>query len=176
MNNAVIVNINDFGITNDDKTIICTSALATCIGVLLYDEFDKIAALGHFYSNLSGSIYEEEANNIFSNIVMMLDENNLINKQIKYMIIPGGHAYYYNSEKIYKICDQLDSMFKNYSNFKPFDQKELKENSIRENINTKSLEVAFDASTGNFVTHIVFPNDMDFDHYELYTNYNVKQL
>lgn len=171
-----MINPDEIGFTNDENKIICTRALATCIGILIYDESNKKAALGHFYSNKTGSSIQEEANDIFVNLMANLDINNMLKKNLKYMILPGSDAYYENNIKIYEVCDELERKFKLYPNFISFAQDELKEDSIKENVETKSLEFAFDSSSGSFVSNEIFKNDMNFDHYELYPNNNTKSL
>ena len=156
MDNIKLVNPDEICFTDDKNNIICTNALATCIGILIYDEINKKAVLGHFYSNKTGSKVKQEANNIFSNLIKNLDMNGMLKENLKYMIVPGGHAYYYNIDKIYKVCDELYENFKRFSMFKEFTKDEIKEDSIKENISTKSLEFAFDASKGIFVTNDLF--------------------
>ena len=176
MNNIIIVSPDEIGFTDEKNNIICTNALATCIGILIYDEKNKKCALGHFYSNKTGSTVEKEANIIFLNLISKLDMNNMTNENLKYMVLPGGHAYYFNDDKIFKVCDELIKKFNIFSNFKSFSKEEINEDTIKENAVTKSLEFAFDSNSGKFVSNEVFKNDMNFDHYELYESDDTKTL
>lgn len=176
MDNIKFASPDEICFTDDKNNIICTNALATCIGMLIYDEKNKKAALGHFYSNKFGSKVTEEANDIFASLIKSLDMNDMLNENLKYMIVPGGHAYYYNIDKIYKVCDELFEKFEKIPNFKKFTKEEIKEDTIKENIETKSLELAFDALNGKFVTNELFKEDMDFDHYEFLEDTDSKTL
>ena len=133
-----MVGVNDARISTDEKPIVGTEALATCIGVLLYSEEKKIAIVAHVSSQPMETI-----DKIFNIIV----KNKLYSVNFKYKIIPGYYEEHYEVEDILK---------KHLSHFTPFEDNEITEKDIRISEEYTSKEFAFDASTGKFVTDKVY--------------------
>lgn len=134
----LLVKMNDAMITTNDKTIIGTDALATCIGVLLYNEDKKIAIVAHVKPNSIDAI-----NKIFDIIV----KNKLWSTKFKYLIIPGYYEEHYNTTKLIQ---------KHLTHMIPFNQDEIPKNAIITNEEFTSKAFAFDAATGKFVTNKVY--------------------
>lgn len=72
--------MDDTKISTKEKPIIGTQALATCIGVLLYDEENKVAIVAHISS---------EPIPIIDKIFNLIMKNKLYNNKLKYKIIAG---------------------------------------------------------------------------------------
>ena len=139
-----MVKMNHTDISNDIQPIICTQALATCVGVLIYSVDKKKAIVSHVSENWRNSIYQT---------IDLILKNKLCNSTLKYKIIPG---YYHNKKEIVR---ELENCYKSHSNmFIPFDENEILENSIHTDEETTSREFAFDASTGKFITDEIFFN------------------
>ena len=134
----ILVGMNEAKISTLDKPIVGTDALATCIGVLLYNEEKKIAIVAHVPSDPMVAI-----DNIFNVII----KNKLISTTFKYLIIPGYYEEHYNTKFVLE---------QHFSHFIPFDDSEIPETAIHIDEETTSKEFAFDASTGKFVTDKVY--------------------
>ena len=134
----ILVGMNEAKISTVDKPIIGTDALATCIGVLLYNEEKKIAIVAHVPSDPMEAI-----DNIFNVII----KNKLISTTFKYLIIPGYYEEHYNTKFVLE---------KHFSHFIPFDESMIPSAAVKVDEETTSKEFAFDASTGKFVTDKVY--------------------
>jgi len=134
----ILVNMNDAAISTEERPIIGTHALATCIGVLLYSEEKKIAIVAHVPSDPMVAI-----DRIFEIII----KNKLVSTVFKYKIIPGYYEEHYNTKMLLE---------KYFSHFIPFSDSEIPEDAVHIDEGTTSKEFAFDASTGKFVTDKVF--------------------
>lgn len=134
----ILVDMNDGMISTEEKTIIGTQALSTCIGVLLYDEEKKLAIVAHVVPDKVDAI-----DKIFTIII----KNKLWSTKFKYKIIPGYYPEHYNT------CELIE---KHLTNFIPFDEDKIPSNAIRRDDKLESCEFAFDASTGTFVTDKVY--------------------
>ena len=135
------VKMDKVEISNEKKTIIGTQSLATCVGILIYSEKNKRAIVAHV---------ADKVDDILTQIIKIIEENNLSDSKLKYKIISG---YYYNH---YGIKEYLENFFQSLPTlFIPFDEKEISDNNIRIGEEGESHEFAFDASTGNFVTNKV---------------------
>ena len=144
-----LVKMDEVDISTDDKPIIGTFALATCVGVLLYCEEKKKAIVAHVSSEWQSTIYK---------IIDLIFENGMENSIIKYKIIPGN---YYNNyqikEKLEEVCASLHPMFV------PFSEKEIPDNAIEVDEVTSSHQFAFDSLTGKFVSDKVLYGKEYFD-------------
>ena len=130
----ILVGMNDAKISTDDKPIIGTDALATCIGLLLYNEEDKLAIVAHVAPDNIEAI---------DKVFQIITKNQLRHIKFKYLIIPGYYKEHY---------DTIDLIKKHMTDFTPFDLSQIPENAIRRNEEATSHEFAFDASTGKFIT------------------------
>lgn len=134
----ILVGMGKAEISTEDKPIIGTQALATCIGVLLYSEEMKKAIVAHV---------APAQTDIIQPIVKLMIDNNLVDTPIKCMIIPGYYEEHYGTKQFLE---------KNFKCYKPFESKEITDNSVRTNEEFTSREFAFDTRTGKFVTDQVF--------------------
>lgn len=130
----ILVDMDDAQISTEEKPIIGTHALATCIGVLLYSEEKKTAIVAHVSSEPMRSI-----DKIFNLII----ENKLYSTKFKYKIITGYYEEHYQVKKL------LEEHFKD---FIPFGENEILHSDIQIAEETTSKQFAFNASTGKFVT------------------------
>lgn len=134
-----LVEMEDAKISTEEKPIIGTHALATCMGVLLYSEEKKVAIVAHVSCEPMKTI---------DKIFRLMIENKLLNTTIKYRIIPG-----YYKEDHYNVKGILE---KHFVDFMPFNEEEIPSLAIQTDEETTSCQFAFDASTGEFVTDKVF--------------------
>ena len=135
-----IVGMNNADISTSDKPIIATQALATCFGVLLYDESQKIGIVAHFTHDIEPTIIK---------ILKLLDFDK--NYEFKYVIFPG---YYSKDQDPYNTKLRLEKFFQEFKmdnlQFIPFDKKDILPNALLEG--NLSNRFAFDTRTGKFVT------------------------
>ena len=151
----ILVGMDDAKITNSENFIIGTRSLATCLGVLLYNEEKKLAIVVHVSSNPYLAL---------DKLFQILIDNKLLRVKFKYKIFFG----YDKEPAIYHgIVDILKEHFKD---FVPFDENDIPDNAIHVDNNFESLEFAFDASTGSFVTEKIFCDFNDFTLFD--TNIN----
>lgn len=132
-----LISMNDIDISTEEKPIIGTQALATCVGLILYSEKHKKAIVAHISSSHE---------HIFYNIFYLIFTNKLEDSIIKYGIIPGYYEEHYN------VVKDLKTFFNNYPElFVSFSSDELIKcfNIDKE---TFSKEFAFDSRSGKFVT------------------------
>lgn len=145
-----LVDMNEADITSKEKPIIGTQALATCFGILLYDEESKEAIVAHVSTDVVPVILK-----IFDLIK--------VNKKrvFKYAIIPG---YYSQNEDPYDIKNKIKYIFEDAQTddikFEPF--KNIPKDAVKKDFSTPSFEFAFDSRIGKFVSQ-----EVEFD-----TNYN----
>ena len=130
----ILVGMDDTKISTKEKPIIGTQALATCIGVLLYDEENKVAIVAHISS---------EPIPIIDKIFNLIMKNKLYNNKLKYKIITG---YYEGRPDIKKI---LEAHFKD---FIPLEETLITSNAVITDDKIPSRQFAFDASSGKFVS------------------------
>lgn len=135
-----LVDMNEIDISTDDKPIIGTYALATCVGVLLYDETQKKAIVCHCSSNYELMI--EKLKKFIS--YYEFNKNN-----VKYLIVPG----YYKSG--YLVDEYLEHFCKSYSNFESFEKDLISDFAIESSDEFTSCQFAFDSRNGKFVTNKV---------------------
>lgn len=142
---SIMVRMNETSISTDEKSIIGTKALATCVGVLLYSEENKRAIVSHVSNDIAGAV---------TTIMKLINVNKLDTSALKYAVIPG---YY---EEHYEVKDTLENFFSAHSLlFAPFSKEELNGSFQVDNSIKESHEFAFDAFTGQFVTDI-YPFDL----------------
>lgn len=138
-----LINMNEVGITTKDNPIIGTTALATCFGILLYDEENKEAIVAHVSTNFMPIIFK-----IFD--LIKVDKKRIF----KYAIIPG---YYSINSDPYQIKKRIENIFEdiqtNKTQFKKLEN--IPKNAIKKDKNTPSFEFAFDANEGKFVSQEV---------------------
>ena len=145
----ILARINDAQITTKEKTIIGTEALATCIGVFLYNEEKKTAIVAHV---------EPDKLDAIDKIFEIIIKNKLWSTKFKYLIIPGYYQEHYNTKELIK---------ERLAHLTPFTQDEIPENAIITNEEFTSREFAFDAETGKFVTDKVY---FGMDYYKINQN------
>lgn len=133
-----LVHMGDVDISTEKKPIIGTDGLATCIGVLLYNEQKKQAIVAHIQPEHFDTIHKT---------INLLDENQWHLDTIKYQIIPGYYKEHYNTK------ETLEEIF---SVFTPFDTLEISENAIQTDEEVGCRFFAFDTRTGKFITEKVF--------------------
>lgn len=135
-----LVGMNEAGITTKENPIIGTFALATCFGILLYDEEAKEAIVAHVSTD------------IVPTILKIFDLIKVNQKRVfKYAIIPG---YYSEKEDPYDIKSTLRKLFEDIQtgNIKFEQFKNIPKDAIKKDINTPSFEFAFDSRNGKFIT------------------------
>lgn len=136
-----LVKMGDAKISTNEKPIIGTEALATCHGVLLYNEEKKLAIVSHIPPD------EIEALMTIDKIFQIIIDNKLSNTKFKYVIIPGYYKEHYNIKALLE---------KHLTHFIPFNENEIPNDAIQIDEKTTSKEFAFDVSTGKFVTNNVY--------------------
>lgn len=143
----ILVGMDDAKITNSENSIIGTRSLATCLGVLLYNEEKKLAIVAHVSSNPYPAL---------DKLFRILIDNKLLRVKFKYKIFFG----YDKEPAIYHgIVDILEEHFKDFTSF---DEKEIPDNAVNIDENFECLEFSFDALTGSFVTEKIFCNSNNF--------------
>ena len=133
-----IVRMNEVGISSEECPIIGTYALATCFGILLYEEDKKIAIVGHCTSNWIPIVLK---------MLDLIDDNTKC--KFKYLVIPG---FYSEQNDIYNTKLKIEKFFSAFETdkvtFEPFD----KEYFIIFDEETSSYEFEFDSKTGKFLS------------------------
>lgn len=137
----ILVGMDDADITTSEKTIIGANSLATCTGVLLYNEDRKTAIVAHVSSNPYPAL-----NKVFNIIV----KNGLNGVNFKYKIILG---YDDRAAIYYDIIGILKDHFKDFT---PFDDNNIPYNAVYRDDVYGATCFAFDAKTGTFVTDKIF--------------------
>lgn len=130
----ILVGMDDAEISTEDRPIIGTDALATCLGVLLYSEEKKLAIVAHVSP---GSI--QSIDKVFNLII----KHKLTSTIFKYKIIPGYYEEHYNTKELIE---------KHFTHFIPFEESEFTDSAIEINEKLGFKKFAFDSSTGKFVT------------------------
>ena len=142
---------NKIKITDDTNNIIYTTGLKKCIGILFYIKENNKAFLLHVPSSLTNN-QDNDFENLTNGIKEYIKKNNLLNKKISYCIIPGFDC----DEKMQQFIDKL---LKYYDYNDIFERLEFSDYAAKANIEYGAVEVAYDASTGKFVTHKYFNED-----------------
>ena len=133
-----IVGMNEVAISSEECPIIGTYALATCFGILLYEENKKIAVVGHCTSNW---------------VPIVLKMLNLISDSdkctFKYLVIPG---FYSEQNDIHDTKLKIETFFNIFKTdkvtFEPFTEEYV----IDFDEKTNSYEFEFDSKTGKFLS------------------------
>lgn len=138
-----IANMDSAEVSTLEKPIIGVQALATCFGLLLYDENQKLGIVAHFSTEINSTFFE---------ILKLIDfsKNNLF----KYVIFPG---YYSKIQDPYMTRFRIEKVLKSIQSdqlrFIPFD--DIPSNAIVKSKTTPSYQFAFDTRTEKFVTNQV---------------------
>lgn len=138
-----LVGMNHAGITTLDKPIIGTHSLATCLGILLYNEEKKIAIVAHATSGDPIPALDE--------LFTIICKNKLFSVKFKYKIFDG---YYKDAAEAYNSKKVIEEHFDEYI---PFSKEEIPGDAILKNPIFEANEFYFDVSTGKFVTSEVLP-------------------
>ncbi len=139
--------------TDKENSVIGAQILPTCIGILLYSEDKKIASVLNIPSNITGHSINEEANIIMINVYNYLLDLKLLNKEIKYLVIPGASECFYDNGKVKDVSKQLNHMFSNG----PGKFTKIKTNKLGLiNMETETVNFVFDAKNNDFVTRDYF--------------------
>ena len=132
-----IVGMNEVGVSNEEYPIVGTHALATCFGILLYEENKKIAIVGHCTSNWVSIVLK---------MLDIIDESDRCT--FKYLVVPG---FYSEQNDIYNTKLKIETFFTMFKtdkvNFEPFDREYF----ITFDEKTNSYEFEFDSKTGRFL-------------------------
>lgn len=150
MHNLTKVKMEQLKCVQND--LIGTQAIASCIGVILYDWFSKKAIVGHFNSNMYDGFEVEDAIRIYSKLHDEALKSNFSNN-VSYLIIPGIVG---NKERIKKVSQELEGFLKDYK------KMEIDNDFVKINEATESLEFVFDANSGTFKTSTFYPNDINY--------------
>ena len=134
----IIVEMNDADISTEEKPIIGTYALATCLGVLLYSEETRKAIVAH--------IVASDPIPALDKVFNIMIRNKLLNTTIKYKIILG---YDKEASQYYKTEYILKEYFKYYI---PFSEEEFPPEAIKTEHELGSNAFAFKTETGKFIT------------------------
>lgn len=132
-----MVRMDEIDISSEEKPIIGTCALSTCIGVLLYSEKHQKAIVAHISENTEYYLKK---------IVEFMIEYKLDDDIVYYKVIEG---YYPNH---YQIKEIMENNLKNVPIFK---ELILKKDDVLVDETTYSVEFAFNALTGEFVSKSV---------------------
>lgn len=144
-----LVSMYEAEVSTEDRPIIGTDALATCVGVLIYNENKKQAIVAH----VAPEQYE-----ILYKILDLLIQNDWLSDNIKYLVIPGYYEEHYNTKEYLE--DALSSFEK------MLDYKKIN-NGIKINEKYTCHYFAFDSRTGNFITDKVYFGE---EYYKINTN------
>ena len=141
-----IVGMNHIGIATLDKPIIGTRSLSTCLGVLLYDEQDKIAIAAHATSGDPHIAMEK--------VIEFVKENKLEFASFKYKIFDG---YYQDTAEAYHTKETIINRYIKLNLFfaAPFKEEEIPSTALLKDPALPANEFYFDVQTGRFVTEEV---------------------
>ena len=141
-----IVGMNNAGITTIDKPIIGTRSLSTCLGVLLYDEQDKIAIVAHTTSG--------DPNVAMQEVIKLIKENKLEFASFKYKVFDG---YYQDAAEAYHSKETIINRYIKLNLFfaSPFKEEEIPSTALLKDPALPANEFYFDVQTGRFVTEEV---------------------
>ena len=145
--------MNQVKCVSGNNSLIGTKAIASCIGVLLYDKLNKKAIVGHFNSNMYDGPEVEDANRIYNELCNAIIDNNLSN-DIVYLVVPGLVG---NVDRIKNVSIELEKYLAIYKKM-----ENIEDDSIKINVETESLEFVFDPNYGVFATNIFYPNDNNY--------------
>lgn len=146
------VHMNEVKCTIKYGEVIGTKAIASCIGVLLYDKENKKAIVGHFNSNMYDGEEVEDAIRIYIELCNSMLDNNF-SENVSYLILPGVVG---NKDRINTVALELEKYLANYEKIS------TDADDIRINEETESLEFVFDPINNTFLTEKYYPNDNDY--------------
>lgn len=170
----IMINMNEIGISNEEKPIIGTQGLSSCIGFILYNKEHKKAIVGHVSCDkiMSNAGLEDICLDIYG----IVCENELLNSSFDLQIIEGAYRSQYEiySHELeilkesyktkYNLLEVLEENIKrigfikidsvNMVNFpaNAFQIVDEYGNCIYNQGATLSKQFAYDASSGEFVT------------------------
>lgn len=131
LNSIKVADMNEYVLATPTTPLIGTYALATCLGLIMYDEHNHFA-LAHISSD-------------YKNLISQMLRQMINTAPIHVIIIPGYDTY---PEKIYEIIAYL----KDHNNFSLYDfDIEIKYIPEYLEENTQSIEFAFDTRTKTFI-------------------------
>lgn len=138
----IYVGMSDIKASDDDNNVIGTTGLGPCFGVVLYNEDKKRAIVTHSVSDNPDLFFE---------LILFADKNELLNDNMKYAIIPG-----YDETTSYKKSKETLEIEFEKSGIKPLLNagncvRTVKISNIYSN--EYCNEFLFDAFSGRFVTY-----------------------
>lgn len=172
----IMVGMNEMEISTEEKPIIGTQALSSCISFILSNKRHKKAIVGHFSSEVLMS--EENLKRMRLELLNLISENNLNNSKFNLKIIQGAYKSDYtvysheldilnNLEKWeYTLAEVLEENIKRTNiTISSISRKQIRNKDIKTvdeygNCNyqsgaTLSKQFAFDATKNQFVTEQV---------------------
>ena len=149
------VRMNEIKCSFSKYEIITTKGIASCIGVLLYDDLNKKAIVGHFNSNKNDGLEIEDATRIYNELEEVSKLYQLNGDTTSYFVVPGIVG---NVDRINSVVYELKKLLSKYKEI-----ENIYANSVKINKETESLEFAFDPNYGIFATDKVYPNDDDYN-------------
>lgn len=138
----IYVDINDIKVSDDSVSVIGTSSLGPCFGVVLYDDVRNRAIVAHSRS---------DNHDLFLELAIFAENNGLFNDNIKYVIVPG----FYETRNYMESKQILEEQFEK-SGVRPLLNCDYCVRSLKLNDSNASEgfnEFLFDASSGKFVTN-----------------------
>ena len=148
-----LVGMNNVDISTLEKPIIGTNGLATCVGVLLYNEDKKVAIVAHLSSEWKETLEE---------MFKLISKYKLDSSAIKYTVISGYYPNHYNIKE--KVEDAFESV---YPIFIPFDKNEIGNKAIEVVEEISEKRFVFDSISGKFVTELIdFDQVVDTNEYQ----------
>lgn len=147
---VLLAKMNGYVVSSDDKPIVGTNALATCIGLLMYNPFNKKASVGHFSPTDDHSKVLKMISDMYLSI---FDEEGF---KVKYYIVPGFY------EEHYRTLDFIfDTLSRERNVFELMDvEMDDAVVTLGEETGIPSIEFAFDTRNGTFVSKNVFSSDL----------------
>lgn len=130
--------MNHADISTLERPIIGTHSLATCLGILLYDEDNRRAIVAHASAGNPIPALDE--------LFTIIYKNKLYDIIFKYKIFSG---YYCDAAKGYNSYEIIKDHFKNYI---PFNEEDIPIDANLKSSNYEANEFYFNALTGRFVT------------------------
>lgn len=146
------VYMNEVKCTTRYGEVIGTKAIASCIGVLLYDKENKKAIVGHLNSNMYDGFEVEDAIRIYIELCNCMLDNNF-SENVSYLILPGIVG---NKDRINTVALELEKYLANY------EKMDVDSSAIKIHGETESLEFIFDPGHDIFLTGKYYPNDSDY--------------
>lgn len=148
---VLLASMNSYVTSSDDKPIVGTNALATCVGLLMYNPFNKKASVGHFAPS---DEYDKVLRMICDMYLSIFDENGF---KVEYLVVPGFYIEHYGTrEYIEEVLRKEDNIF-----IKMDVKREECIVTLPEESGIPSSEFAFDTRCKLFVSKDVFKKDLE---------------